>query len=69
MPLSWASELKKGNVQNKVVVQNTNISINSQKSDSDDIKVSDFPKRFSELQQNSPQSFQNAATTARNNYK
>ena len=69
LPLSRASELKKGNVQNKVVVQNTNISINSQNSDSDDIKVSDFPKRFSELQQNSPQSFQNAATTARNNYK
>ena len=69
LPVSWANELKKGNVQNKSTVQSTTNNTTSQKSTSDVIKVSDFPKRLTELLQKNPQSLQNAAQTARNNYK
>lgn len=69
LPASWANELKKGNVQNKSSAQSTDVSMNTQKSTTDVIKVSDFPKRLTELQQKNPQSLQNATQVARNNYK
>ena len=69
LPTNWANELKKTNGQNKSSVHSTSISVNTQKSASEVIKVSDFPKRLTEMQQKNPQSLQNAAQVARNNYK
>ena len=68
LPSDWANELKKSNQSNNTVKNSYN-NVNYQTSTSNVVKVSDFPKRLSELMEKNPKSLQNAVQTAKNNYK